>query len=46
MTRQPNRDVMADVVPNVPIREGVPGNDTLLTIDKARRVLGDEPTFS
>lgn len=37
---------MAQVFPGVPIREGVTGNDTLLGIDKARRVLGYAPTFS
>jgi len=44
--KQPSRDLMAEVFPNVPIRDGVSGNDTLLAIDKARRVLGYEPTFS
>jgi nucleoside-diphosphate-sugar epimerase len=43
---QSSRELMAEVFPNVPIREGVSGNDTLLAIDKARRVLGYEPTFS
>jgi hypothetical protein len=37
---------MAEVFPNVPVRESVSGNDTLLAIDKARHVLGYEPTFS
>jgi nucleoside-diphosphate-sugar epimerase len=44
--KQPSRDLMARVFPGVPIREGVTGNDTLLGIDKARRILGYEPTFS
>ena len=44
--KQPSRELMAEVFPGVPIREGVSGNDTLLGIDKARRVLGYEPTFS
>ena len=44
--KQPSRDLMAEVFPNVPIRDGVSGNDTLLAIDKARRVLGYDPAFS
>jgi nucleoside-diphosphate-sugar epimerase len=44
--RQPSRELMAQVFPGVPIRDGVSGNDTLLGIDKARRVLGYEPAFS
>ena len=43
---RPSRELMAEVFPNVPIREGVSGNDTLLAIGKARRVLGYEPTFT
>ena len=43
---RPSRELMAEVFPNVPIRGGVSGNDTLLAIGKARRVLGYEPTFS
>ena len=31
---------MAEVFPGVPVRDGVEGTDTLLSIDKARRVLG------
>jgi hypothetical protein len=44
--KQPSRELMAEVFPDVPIRDGVSGNDTLLGIDKARRILGYEPTFS
>ena len=41
--RQPSRELMAEVFPDVPIRESVAENGTLLAIDKARRVLGYEP---
>jgi nucleoside-diphosphate-sugar epimerase len=44
--RQPSRELMAQVFPTVPVRAGVAGNDTLLGIDKARRLLGYAPTFS
>ncbi len=42
MTRD-SADLMAEVYPAVPIRGSVEGRDTLLSIDKARRVLGYEP---
>ena len=45
MTR-PSLELMAEVFPTVPIRGDVSGYDTLLGIDKARRVLGYEPAFS
>ena len=45
MTR-PNRELMAEVFPGVPLREGVGEYDTLLSVDKARKVLGYEPQFS
>ena len=37
---------MAEVFPEVPVRESVTENGTLLAIDKARRVLGYEPRHS
>jgi nucleoside-diphosphate-sugar epimerase len=43
---QPSRELMAEVFPKVPVRASVAENGTLLAIDKARRVLGYEPTFS
>jgi nucleoside-diphosphate-sugar epimerase len=43
---QPNRELMAAVYPNVPLRDGVGDFDTLLGIDKARRLLGYAPAFS
>jgi nucleoside-diphosphate-sugar epimerase len=45
MTR-PNRELMAEVFPNVPLRDGVGDNETLLSVDKARRVLGYQPEYS
>jgi nucleoside-diphosphate-sugar epimerase len=45
MTR-PNPELMAEVFPSVPLREGVGEFDTLLSVDKARRILGYEPHFS
>ena len=42
MTR-PSADLMRAVFPDVPLKAGVSGNDTLLSIDRARRMLGFEP---
>ena len=44
--QRPSRDLMADVFPGVAVRDGVAGHDTLLGIDKARRMLGYAPDFS
>jgi len=44
--QSPSRDLMAEVFPGVPVRDGLPEHGTLLSIEKARRVLGYEPTFS
>ena len=44
--RQPNQDLMAKVFPGVPLRPEGHGNATLLSIDKARRVLGYAPAWS
>jgi nucleoside-diphosphate-sugar epimerase len=44
--RRPSRELMAEVFPDVPIADDVTGNDTLLDIAKARRVLGYDPQFS
>lgn len=43
---RPNRELMAAVYPNVPLRGGVGDFDTLLGIDKARRLLGYAPAHS
>jgi nucleoside-diphosphate-sugar epimerase len=38
-----NRDLMSEVFPNVPLKEGTGDHDTLLGVDKARRMLGYQP---
>jgi nucleoside-diphosphate-sugar epimerase len=45
MTRN-SVDLMADVYPDVPIRGELEGRQTLLSIDKARRLLGYDPQHS
>src|SRR5919201_3928441 len=44
--KRPSRDLMAEVFPGVPVADHVSGTDTLLSIEKARRVLGYSPEFS
>lgn len=44
MTR-PSAELMAEVFPTVPLRRAVTGRETLLAIDKARRLLGYEPAY-
>jgi len=39
-------ELMASVFPGVPVKKELAKNETLLSIDKARRVLGYEPQFS
>ncbi|MDQ1751267.1 MAG: hypothetical protein QOE71_2323 [Pseudonocardiales bacterium] len=45
MTR-PNSELLAEVFPDVAVKRDVGPNETLLSIDKARRVLGYEPEHS
>jgi UDP-glucose 4-epimerase len=45
MTRD-NRELVAEVFPEVPVHGDIAGNGTLLSIDKARRVLGYAPEHS
>lgn len=45
MTR-PNGELVAECFPEVPVRRPFGPNETLLSIDKARRVLGYEPEHS
>jgi nucleoside-diphosphate-sugar epimerase len=45
MTR-PSRELMAEIYPDVPIRGDVDEHGTLLSIEKARKLLGYEPQFS
>ena len=40
---RPNADLMAEVFPSVPLKEGLGDNETLLSIARARRLLGYEP---
>jgi nucleoside-diphosphate-sugar epimerase len=44
--RQPSRELMAEVFPTVPIRGEVGEHDSLLAIEKARRLLGYDPQFT
>ena len=44
--RRASRELMAEVFPGVPVRDGVDGHATLLGIDKARRILGYSPDFT
>jgi len=43
---RPNRELMAACFPSVPIRPGTGDHDTLLSIDKARGLLGYDPAHS
>jgi nucleoside-diphosphate-sugar epimerase len=43
---RPNAELMAEVYPGVALKAGVGPNDTLLSIEKARRMLGYEPQHS
>ena len=43
---RPNDELLAEVYPDVPRKREFGPHDTLLSIDKARRVLGYEPRYS
>ncbi|WP_158864709.1 NAD-dependent epimerase/dehydratase family protein [Leifsonia sp. AG29] len=43
---RPNAELVAEVFPGVPLKGDLGVNDTLLSIDKARRVLGYDPHHS
>ena len=43
---QTNSELMAEVYPGVPLHEGVGEHETLLSIDKARKLLGYDPKYS
>lgn len=45
MTR-PSAELATEVFPGVPVKRPIEGRETLLSIDKARRVLGYAPRFS
>jgi nucleoside-diphosphate-sugar epimerase len=44
--KRPNRELMAEVFPSVPLRDGVGDFETLLSIEKARQMLGYSPKYS
>ena len=43
---RPNAELVAEVFPDVPVRGDLGTNETLLSIEKARRLLGFEPRHS
>lgn len=43
---RPNSELLAECFPSVPLRPGTGDFDTLLSIDKARRILGYAPRYS
>ena len=43
---RPNSELLAEYFPEVPLRRPVEDHETLLSIDKARRVLGYAPRYS
>jgi hypothetical protein len=43
---RPNSELLAEVFPDVPVKKQLGPNETLLSIEKARRVLGYEPQHS
>ncbi|GAA1542246.1 UDP-glucose 4-epimerase [Microbacterium ginsengiterrae] len=43
---RPNSELIAEVFPSVPVTREVKANETLLSIDKARRLLGFDPRHS
>jgi len=43
---QTNRELMAAIFPDTPLKEGCGNHDTLLSIDKARQDLGYDPQYS
>jgi nucleoside-diphosphate-sugar epimerase len=45
MTR-PSAELAAEIFPDVEVRKELKGSETLLSIDKARRILGYEPAYS
>lgn len=42
---RPNADLLAEQFPGVPVKKRLGPNETLLSIEKARRVLGYEPEY-
>lgn len=46
VTTRPNAELVAEVFPDVPVHGDLGENDTMLSIDKARRLLGYDPQHS
>ena len=44
--RRPNAELLAELFPSVPLTAGVGPNETLLSIAKAKRMLGYQPQYS
>ncbi len=44
--RRPNDELLQAVFPDVPVTRQIDEHGTLLSIDKARRVLGYDPKYS
>ena len=42
---RPNAELMAEVFPGVPLKDNLGDNETLLSIERARRLLGYEPKY-
>ena len=43
---QPSRELLAEVFPGVPLRREIEELETLLSIRKARKLLGYDPQYS
>src|ERR1700722_3105597 len=43
---RPNKELVAECFPGVPVKKELEPNETLLSIEKARRLLGYEPQYS
>jgi nucleoside-diphosphate-sugar epimerase len=43
---RPTSELLTEVFPNVPVKKKLDSNETLLSIEKARRILGYEPKYS
>jgi nucleoside-diphosphate-sugar epimerase len=46
LMRQPSRELMATVFPAVPVKPDIGDFETLLSIDKAKRLLGYQPRYT
>ena len=46
MLERPSAELVAEYFPDVPVARPIEGRETLLSIDKARRLLGYDPQHS